>query len=61
MKNLILSWKTHQLYSILEVGKDNWMILMDKYLLALYAKWLITKEVVLAYARDKDSVELMIS
>ena len=61
VRNLILSWKTHQLYSILEVGKDNWMILMDKYLLALYAKWLITKEVVLAYARDKDSVELMIS
>lgn len=61
VKNLIITWKTHQLYSVLEVWKDKWMILMDRYLLALYSKWLITKETLFAYARDKDDIELMIS
>ena len=35
-RNLIISWKTHQLYSVLEVWKAEWMILMDKYLIALF-------------------------
>ena len=58
-KNLIITWKTHQLYSVLEVGKDEWMILMDKYLIALYRKWLITKETLVSNARDKENIEMM--
>ena len=61
VKNLIINWKTHQLYSVLEVWKEKWMILMDKYLLALYTKKMITKDILLAYARDRENIEMMIS
>jgi hypothetical protein len=37
------------------------MILMDKYLLALYTKNMITKDILLAYARDRENIEMMIS
>ncbi len=59
VKNLIINWKTHQLYSVLEVSKSKWMILMDKYLLILYKKWFISKETLLSFARNKD-IEMMI-
>jgi len=59
VKNLIITWKTHQLYSVLEIWKDKWMILMDKYLIALYKKWLISKENLMSYARDKEVIEMM--
>ena len=58
-RNLIITWKTHQLYSVLEVWKDKWMILMDKYLIALYKKWLISKETLISYARDKENIDMM--
>lgn len=61
VRNLIISWKTHQLYSVLEVGKKFWMILMDKYLLLLYQKWVISKDNLIAYARDKDGIEMLIN
>lgn len=60
VKNLIITWKTHQLYSVLEVWKKEWMILMDKYLLVLFQKWMISKETLISYARDKDSIEMML-
>ncbi len=61
VKNLIISWKTHQLYNVLEVSQKEWMILMDKYLVALYKKWLITKDSLLSYARDKQWVQMLIN
>ncbi len=61
VRNLIISGKTHQLYSVLEVWKKFWMILMDKYLLILYQKWVISKENLLAYARDKEWIEMMLN
>lgn len=60
VRNLILSGKTHQLYSVLEVGKKEWMILMDKYLQILYNKKIISKETLLSFARDKDGIQMMI-
>ncbi len=60
VKNLIISWKTHQLYSVLEVGQKQWMILMDKYLLALYKKDIISKETLISYVRDKEWIEMML-
>jgi len=57
-RNLIITWKTHQLYSVLEVGQDKWMILMDKYLIVLYKKWLISREILWSYARDKENIEM---
>jgi twitching motility protein PilT len=58
-RNLIISWKTHQLYSVLEVGQTEWMILMDKYLIALFKKEVINKETLISYARDKEGIEMM--
>lgn len=60
VKNLIISWKTHQLYSVLEVWQKYWMILMDKYLMALYEKELISREVLLSYVRDREVVEMLL-
>jgi len=61
IRNLIISGKTHQLYSVLEVGKKFGMILMDKYLMILFQKWIISKENLLAYARDKEGIEMMLN
>ena len=60
-KNLIISWKTHQLYSVLEIWKKDWMILMDKYLTALYQKNIISKDTLLSYIRDKENIEMLIN
>ncbi len=60
VKNLIITWKTHQVYSILEIWKKDWMILLDKYLIALYKKWLISKETLISYAKDKENIDMMI-
>ena len=60
-KNLIISWKTHQLYSVLEIWQKDWMILMDKYLVALYNKKIISKDTLFSYIRDKESAEMLIN
>jgi twitching motility protein PilT len=57
IRNNIVKWKTNLLYWILETGSSTWMILMDKYLLQLFKKWLITHEILISYARDPDYVE----
>lgn len=61
VKNLIITWKTHQLYSVIEVWNNDWMILMDKYLLVLYNKWIIDKDTLRSYARDKDQIDWIIN
>jgi twitching motility protein PilT len=60
IRNLIITGKTHQLYSVLEVGQKEWMILMDKYLLALYKKDIISKQTLLSFARDKEILEMSV-
>lgn len=60
VRNLIITGKTHQLYAVLEVWMKYGMILMDKYLLLLYKKWVISRENLIAYARDKDGIEMLI-
>lgn len=60
VRNLIITGKTHQLYSVLEVGQKNGMILMDKYLIALFKKGFISKETLLSFARDKDNIDMLL-
>jgi len=60
VKNLIITWQTHQIYSILEVSSRKWMILMDKYLTVLFKKKVISKEILMSYARDKEWIEMLI-
>jgi len=59
-RNLIISWKTHQLYSVLEIWQKSWMMLMDKYLIALYKKDIISKDTLMSFIRDKEGVEMML-
>ncbi|MCH2188841.1 type IV pili twitching motility protein PilT, partial [Candidatus Gracilibacteria bacterium] len=59
VKNLIIQGKTHQLYSVLEVSLKDGMVLMDKYLATLHKKGLITKDTLMSYVRDKDSVDML--
>lgn len=61
IRNLIITWKTHQLYSVIEIGQSEWMILMDKYLMVLYNKWIIDKDTLRSFARDKDQMEWIIN
>jgi twitching motility protein PilT len=60
VRNLIITKKSHLLYWVVEVWQKNGMILMDKYLLALYKKWKISKETLVSNIRDKESVEMLI-
>ncbi len=60
VRNLIISAKTNQLYSVLEVGQKSGMILMDKYLVALYRKELINKDTLMSFARDKQNIEMLL-
>ncbi len=57
IRSLIIRWNIHQIYSIIELSSQEWMILMDKYLEILYNKWLISKEVYNSKIRDKDLVK----
>lgn len=60
IRNLIITWKTHQMYSVLEVSDKKGMILMDKYLAALYKKWLIDESALNSYGRDKELIKSLI-
>ncbi|MDQ7022290.1 MAG: ATPase, T2SS/T4P/T4SS family [Candidatus Gracilibacteria bacterium] len=60
-RNLIITGKTHQLYSVLEIGQKDGMILMDKYLIALYNKKIISKDTLMSYIRDKESTLMLIN
>lgn len=59
VRSIIIQGMTHQLYSIIELGGSEGMILMDKYLETLYTKGLITKEVFASRVRDKDLVSTL--
>lgn len=60
IRTLIIDWKTHQIYWVLEVAAKEWMILMDKSLVYLYKKGFINIESLMSFARDKETVEMMI-
>ena len=60
VRNLIITWNTHQLYSVIEIEQKKWMILMDNYLIALYKKWIISEESLKSYVRDKDNIRTLL-
>ena len=60
IRSQIIDGKTHQIYGVLEVAAKEGMILMDKSLVYLFLKWIISRESLMSYARDKETVEMMI-
>lgn len=57
IKSLIIQGATHQIYSMIELGSAEGMVLMDRSLETLYLKGKISKEVFLSRVRDKDILE----
>ena len=57
VRSIIIQGNTHQLYSMIELGSSEGMILMDKYLEMLYNKNMISKEIFASRVRDKDLIE----
>lgn len=55
VRSVILRGLTHQLYSVIELGSQEGMVLMDRYLEGLLMKGFITKETFASLVRDKDS------
>ena len=60
VRSLIIEWKTHQIYAVLEVAWSEWMILLDKSLVYLYNSNQIDYDTLISYARDKEIVAMMI-
>jgi twitching motility protein PilT len=54
VRNTILQWATHQLYSVLELSEKDGMILMDRHLQALYQNGFIDMKTFEVFIRDKD-------
>jgi twitching motility protein PilT len=54
VRSVIQRGLTHQLYSIVELGSQDGMVLMDRYLEGLYTKGFISKETFSNCLRDKD-------
>lgn len=54
IRSIITQGNTHQIYSMIELGGGEGMILMDKYLEMLYNRNMITKEGYISRVRDKD-------
>ena len=61
VRNLIISGKSHQLYSVIEIGQKQGMILMDSYLWVLYKKGFISKEILMWSLRDTENIDYLIS
>ncbi|MDD3119894.1 MAG: PilT/PilU family type 4a pilus ATPase [Candidatus Gracilibacteria bacterium] len=59
IRNLITRGITIQMYSIVEISAKEGMILMDKSLMELYNKGIITKEACQSRLRDKDYLKMM--
>jgi twitching motility protein PilT len=57
VRSVIQRGLTHQLYSIVELGSQEGMVLMDRYLEGLYTKGFISQETFSNCLRDKDLLE----
>ncbi|QEK12125.1 type IV pilus twitching motility protein PilT [Crassaminicella thermophila] len=61
IRNLIREGKTHQIQTSVQTGARFGMQTMDNSLMELYNKGIISKEILLSYAIDKDMVRRFVS
>ncbi len=59
IRNLIIRGETHHMYSVLEISKQEGMILMDDAIIDLYRRKYVAKETILKYVRDKDRIAML--
>lgn len=60
IRNMIREGKTHQIETVIQTGAQNHMVTMDSYLLMLYRRGSITKEILLAQAVHQEQVKRQI-
>lgn len=59
IRNLIIRWETHHMYSILEISKQDGMILMDDAIIDLYKRKYVTRSVIEKYLHDKARLAML--
>ena len=57
IRNCISKGETHQIYSMIQIGAQEGMMLMDQSLASLVAQGFITPEEALAKAEDSESLQ----
>lgn len=59
IRNLIIRGETHQMYSILEISKQDGMCLMDDSIIDLFRGKQITRNTLLKYIHDPDRINML--
>jgi twitching motility protein PilT len=60
VRNLIIRGETQNMYSVLEISKQKWMMLMDDAIIYLYKKWFVDKSTLEVTIRDRSRLETML-
>lgn len=59
IRNLIIRGETQHMYSILEISKQDGMILMDDAIIEHYKNKLVSREIIEQYIRDRDRINML--
>ena len=59
IRNLIIRGETQHMYSILEISKQDGMILMDDAIIEHYKNGLVSREIIDQYIRDRDRITMI--
>jgi len=59
IRNLIIRGETQHMYSILEISKQDGMILMDDAIIEHYKNGLVSKDIITQYIRDVDRINMI--
>ncbi|GAB0175132.1 MAG: type IV pilus twitching motility protein PilT [Candidatus Altimarinota bacterium] len=59
IRNLIIRGETHHMYSILEISKQEGMILMDDAIIDLYKRKHVTRSIIEKYIHDKTRIAML--
>ena len=58
IRNLIIRWDTHHMYSVLEISKQEWMVLMDDSIIDLYKRRHVSRSTIERYNHDRGRIAM---
>lgn len=58
IRNLIIRGDTHHMYSVLEISKQEWMILMDDSIIDLYKRRYVSRSTIERYIHDRGRIAM---
>ena len=61
VRNLIIRGETQNMYSVLEISKQKWMMLMDDAIIYLYKKEIIDESTLKMTIRDRSRLDTLLS